>query len=110
MRRQTRRISKVAAVLGLLAGAAAHARADLVFKATGTFPDAVMFSGTLTIDTTTGAVTAADLMVGSTSLDIVQAQQSNSPGIGTFELLVGDTGTPSEAPFVDLILPTPNLV
>ncbi len=66
MRRLKRRFMLTTAVLGLMAGAAAPARADisLVFNAAGIFEDGAPLSGTLTIDTTSGMVTAANLTVG----------------------------------------------
>ncbi len=66
MRRQMWRFILGAAVLGLMAGAAAPARAGLIstFTAEGTFQDGATLGGTLTIDTTTGVVTAANLLVG----------------------------------------------
>jgi len=64
MRRQMRRFMLALAVLGLMARAPAPARADLTtFDAEGTFSDGATLSGTSTIDTMLGLVTAINLSI-----------------------------------------------
>ncbi len=82
MRRQMRRFMLAAAVFGLMSGAAAPARADIIttFTAEGTFVDGATLGGTLTIDTTIGMVTAANLMVGAPySLTLATVQNQTDP-------------------------------
>jgi hypothetical protein len=55
--------TRLALALGLVAGAAGQAGAGLMtFAASGTFAEGGALGGTVTIDTTTGALTAVDLM------------------------------------------------
>jgi hypothetical protein len=93
MRRQMRRFILTSAVLGLMAGAAAQARADLTtFTAEGTFQDGATLGGTLTIDTSIGTVTAANLTVGGSymlTLATIQSQAEVSTGVYLVE--VGET-------------------
>src|SRR5271166_1841690 len=115
MRRQMWRFILAAAVLGLMAGAAAPARAGQIstFTAEGTFQDGATLSGTLTIDTTQGLASAANLTIAPiASLPIlftsVQAQGAiTSPG-GThaYELFFSQTNGPELA----LFLPVPSLI
>lgn len=72
----------------LLASAlAAHASTIAVFDASGTFQDGSVLSGTLTINTTTGVITAVDLIIGSpvsSTQTIVAAQIQNLYGVGQY--------------------------
>ncbi len=113
MRRQMRRFMLAAAVFGLMSGAAAPARADIIttFTAEGTFVDGATLGGTLTIDTTIGMVTAANLMVGapySLTLATVQNQTDPPPPPTYYFVTVGATA--AGFPYIDLIFPVSSLV
>jgi hypothetical protein len=112
MRRQMWRSILAAAVLGLMAEAAAPARADtsLVFNAAGTFADGATLGGTLTIDTSIGTVTAAILTVGpSDSLTLETIQLQTFIGFGTYKILVGESTNPGDTPYLVIFLPTSSL-
>jgi len=109
-----RRFMLTSAVLGLLTGAAAPARADisLVFNAAGTFDDGATLSGTLTIDTTIGTVTAVNLAVGVSDtliFDTVLSQVPNYPIPGNFLVETGTAAADLAPDILNLDLPTTTL-
>jgi hypothetical protein len=101
-----------AMILALMAGAAGHAKAGLIrtFDAEGTFDDGATLSGTLSIDTTIGTVTSANLVVGAPdSLDFIDIQfQGGNIYPGDYFIQAGTT--PSGLPNLLLVLPTDSLV
>jgi hypothetical protein len=110
----TNRLVLISAVLVLATGAISPARADVTrtFLASGTFDDGSTLDGTLTIDVTTGDVTAADLMRYPThgrveQFSTVQDVLSQSPSADgtTIQLSVGYTPL-----YLDLIVFAPSLV
>jgi len=110
MTRQMRRFMLATAVLGLMAGAAAPARADisLVFTAAGTFTDGAVLGGTMTIDTTNGTVTSAALTVSapdSLNFDYLQNVQPNFPVSGLYALTFSTTSN-FFYPLLSLGIPT----
>lgn len=87
-----RRLAFGLAVIGTLIGglAAGSARADVIttFNATGTFADGATLSGTVTIDSTTGVMTAADLGISAPdnlTLTNLYFQEANYPLSGIYE-------------------------
>jgi hypothetical protein len=110
-----KRLAFLAAV-ALLLGGVGQVKAGM-FNVSGTLAELdsmlnpVTVGGTVTIDVTTGVVTAVDLVVGSPeslTLNVIQSQASNSPVSGDYEI---DAGTgPSGLPVFSLILPTATLV
>ena len=112
MRRQMRRFVLTSAVLALLAGAAARARADLTltFNAAGTFEDGATLGGTLTIDTTSGMVTAANLTVGAPqSLTFIYIQNTVITSAATTEIDLGSPGYDPAQITLYMYLPTTTL-
>ena len=92
---------------------AANAKADVikVFNETGTFADGSILSGTLTIDTTTGVATAANLVVSApTSLvfNQVRNQQAGNPSAGFYNIEL-DTGI-NGFPLMEVVLGVSSLV
>ncbi|MGH9608351.1 MAG: hypothetical protein ACRD34_01645 [Bryobacteraceae bacterium] len=83
----------------------ANADTMTTFNATGAFQDGASLTGTLTIDTTTGTVTASTVEVPSdaTGLDDIQV---GLPGTVT----AIDITTDGNSPELDLYLPVDNLV
>jgi hypothetical protein len=98
---------KYAAALGLLALVVLKpVRAD-IFQASGTFSDGSSLTGTVTIDTTTGTVTAENLMVGLSlgpfSINIQQSVEQS--------LYVEIQSTPVQSAYdFAMFLPTSTLV
>ncbi len=96
---------------GLMAGAAAPARADLIatFTAEGTFADGATLGGTLTIDTSIGTVTAANLTVGAPdSLTFVAVQDQLVVSNGFTQVDVGEAEF--TIPSIELDIPVTSMV
>jgi PEP-CTERM motif len=102
--------------LGALAMAMAMgappARADVirVFEATGVFDDGVKLGGTLTIDVTTGNVTAADLLLGEPISAEVTGLGGKGVNGGGFSQMFLSLGPASPLPLITLGFLTPSLV
>jgi len=96
MRRQKRRFILTSAVLGLMAGAPASVRAEITTSnAEGTYDDGTMLGGNLTIDTTSGKISSADLTLtgipgisGSINFTQVAFQSPNDPQSGAYYFTV----------------------
>jgi hypothetical protein len=71
-------------LIAVVIGLAAPAHAAIIFQATGVFADGSALSGTLTIDTVGGTITASNLVVG-------------APSAFTFINIIGQADSP--APF-----------
>jgi len=100
----------VVAALGLIAGVS---RADTIstFNASGTFQSGSTLSGTVTIDTTTGVVTAVDLTASSPdslNFTFIQVQIPNSTDNGDFFLQTAPAAV--GLPNLDFALPDSFLV
>jgi hypothetical protein len=90
-----------------------RARADTIvtFNASGTYQDGGALSGTLTIDTTTGTITAADLTVGAPDSFTVTSLVSAYTGYSSLEQAYSvDVVGSSDVPQVILLLATSSLV
>jgi hypothetical protein len=86
------RLALIACFGSALSVSMANADTIQIFDASGTFVDGASLSGTVTIDTTNGIVTASTLAVSAPdtlAFDFVQFQQSNVSGI--WELTFGTT-------------------
>jgi hypothetical protein len=87
---------------------ASPGHASTIFDATGTTANGSTLSGTVTIDTIGGTVTALDLtMAGAFSFNV----DSAGPNTGVFEsqyVIEADNGV-SSAPFIDIFLPPATL-
>jgi hypothetical protein len=113
----TRRVGLMVSVLGLVIGAGVPAKADLdvVFDASGTFVDGATLSGTLTVDVTTGTVTASALQVSAPdhgSFTLIQNQGLDIFGVvtpGYYGLSI-TTGSPNTFPVLQLGLNTTSLI
>jgi PEP-CTERM motif len=70
----------------------------IVFDVTGTFSDGSSLDGTITLDPTTGDVSAVDLIVGvpwSLEFDVVQSQTHGGPVVPTLETGLTASGRPT---------------
>ncbi len=83
---------------------------SVTFDASGTFEDGATLSGTMTIDTTVGQVTAVNLVVSAPdSLDLTFVQyQSNTSYSGDYFIQTGPTAT--GLPNFLVVLPVTTLV
>jgi hypothetical protein len=102
--------------LGALAMAmglgAAPVRADVIkiFQANGLFEDGVKLGGTLTIDVTTGVVTAADLLLSEPVSAEVTGLAGTGGTIGGFAQQFFTPGPGGPLPVITLLFTTPSLV
>ncbi|HEY4838488.1 MAG TPA: PEP-CTERM sorting domain-containing protein [Candidatus Acidoferrales bacterium] len=103
------RISKMILVLAaMLVGPGLFAaKADTIFTFNGTFQGGATLSGTLTINTATGAVDGINLMVGGATFTFVQAQ---GQGTGTEYLLQLTTTSAFNFPILDVYFPVSTLI
>jgi len=87
-------IGKLLLATGLFGLAAATASASTVFQVRGTFSDGSAFSGTLTIDTVAGNVTAANVTIPSVAVtcNTIFTQAAAGGGPGVYELVLQCTG------------------
>jgi len=106
-----------AILLALIAGlaAASPVRADVftTFNLTGTLADGATLSGNLTIDTTTGVGTAANIIISapvSLTFTVVQAQLANFPVAGDYQIDYAISANPSGLPNLDLVFPIASLI
>jgi hypothetical protein len=89
--------------------AAPIAHADTVFTVTGSFDNGAILSGTATIDTSAGLVTAFDLSTAGAFVSgpYTTVDPGQGPFLGIFNYLVSSTLPASS---IDLLFPTSNLV
>jgi hypothetical protein len=95
-----------------LALGAAPVRADVtkVFEANGVFEDGVKLGGTLTIDVTTGDVTAANLLLGEPISAEVTGLGGTGGDSGGFAQQFFSLGPGNPFPVITLLFTTPSLV
>jgi hypothetical protein len=95
-----------------LALSAAPVRADVIkiFEANGVFEDGVKLGGTLTIDVTTGDVTAANLLLGEPISAAVTEPGETGGTSGGFAQPFSSLGPGNPFPVITLLFTTPSLV
>jgi PEP-CTERM motif len=96
--------------LAFLSASTLSAKADTVFDLTGYMPSYGTLSGTVTINTVTGAVTAADMLLGGSEFN-QNVENYSVFGKGAWLTVIeAQTSSPIHAPGFDAGLPLESLV